>query len=43
MKVQIGDSAKSEGLVNPSMDIMKTKPGLVEVVLRGFAVVSQTS
>ena len=43
MKVQIRDSAKSEGLMNPSTYIMNTKPGLVEVALRGFAVVSQTS
>jgi hypothetical protein len=36
----MGDGAKLEGFLNPSTEIMKTKPGLIEVSLRGFAVVS---
>ena len=39
---EMGDGAKLGGLVNPSTEIMKTRPGLIEVALRGFAVVSQT-
>ena len=41
--IEMGNGAKLESFVNPSTEIMKSRPGLIEVSLRGSAVVSQPS
>ena len=40
MNVQMGDSAKLKAFMSPSTDIMRTKPGQIEIALRGLSVVS---
>ena len=35
------DNIKVKAFMSPSTDIIRTKPGVIEVMLRGLSVVSQ--